>query len=301
MKVFISWSGDLSHKVALVFREWLPSVIQSIEPYVSSVDIDKGARWSTDIAKELESSDFGILCITRENLETPWLNFEAGALSKSIDKSRVSPFLFAIKRSEIKDGPILQFQSTIAEKEDVKKLLLSINSAMTQGALEVERLNTVFEVWWKHLEDKLNDIEKLSLPEVSTKPKGEKHVHSSEILEELLELMRQQNRLLNDPSMLLPPSYVTHVLSKGSARGRDFDHFSNNHPVFEDLQACWNAFEEKLRCVNDDKREELQDLLAAARRLEGPIRYILRGSRKGRPRLLVNQCDDDNLDFGARG
>lgn len=51
MKVFISWSGNKSHKVAMIFREWLPSVIQSLEPYVSSEDIDKGARWSSDIAK----------------------------------------------------------------------------------------------------------------------------------------------------------------------------------------------------------------------------------------------------------
>ena len=82
MKVFISWSGNISLKVALIFRDWLPSVIQSIEPYVSSEDIDKGARWSTDIAKELENSTFGILCVTKENLEAPWLSFEAGALSK---------------------------------------------------------------------------------------------------------------------------------------------------------------------------------------------------------------------------
>ncbi|WP_052700655.1 TIR domain-containing protein [Methylocucumis oryzae] len=120
MKVFLSWSGTKSHKVALVFRDWLPSVIQEITPYVSSEDIDKGARWSTDIAKELEDSTFGILCVTKENISAPWLTFEAGALSKTMDKSFVSPFLFDIKRSEV-DGPILQFQSTIFEKEDIQK------------------------------------------------------------------------------------------------------------------------------------------------------------------------------------
>ena len=102
MKVFLSWSGEKSHKVALVFRDWFLSVIQSLVPYVSSEDIDKGTRWSTDIAKELEDSSFGILCVTKENLTAPWLTFEAGALSKTMDKSFVSPFLFDIKRSDRK-------------------------------------------------------------------------------------------------------------------------------------------------------------------------------------------------------
>ena len=76
MKVFISWSGTKSNKIAMIFRQWLPSVIQSLVPYVSSEDIDKGARWSTDIATELEDSTFGILCVTKENLNAPWLCFE---------------------------------------------------------------------------------------------------------------------------------------------------------------------------------------------------------------------------------
>jgi hypothetical protein len=134
MKVFLSWSGDLSHKVALTLRDWLPSVIQSIEPYVSSEDIDKGARWSTDIASELADSSYGILCVTKENLHAPWLTFEAGALSKTMDKSYVSPFLFGIKRAEI-NGPILQFQSTVFEKEDLKSFCYRLIKQITQNNL----------------------------------------------------------------------------------------------------------------------------------------------------------------------
>ncbi|HYO23671.1 MAG TPA: hypothetical protein VEQ85_01855, partial [Lacipirellulaceae bacterium] len=87
-------------------------------PYVSSEDIDKGARWSTDIAKELEAAQYGMICITKENVTAPWINFEAGALSKSLDKSSVTPFLLDIKRSEVQ-GPLLQFQSVILEKSEV--------------------------------------------------------------------------------------------------------------------------------------------------------------------------------------
>jgi hypothetical protein len=124
MKVFLSWSGDISHKVACAFRDWLPSVLQSVRPYVSSEDIDKGARWSTDIAAELAESSYGVLVVTRDNIAAPWVNFEAGALSKALEKSRVSPFLFGVKRSDV-HGPLLQFQSTILEKEDIFKFHLN--------------------------------------------------------------------------------------------------------------------------------------------------------------------------------
>jgi hypothetical protein len=157
MKVFISWSGDLSNKVALELREWLPSVIQAIEPYVSSEDIDKGTRWSSDISKELEASSFGIKCVTPENLGASWINFEAGALSKTLDKSRVCPFLFQLKRSEVQ-GPLLQFQSTIYDREDVLKLLHSINNAAEPHCIDDARLDSIFDVWWPKLAERMDPL-----------------------------------------------------------------------------------------------------------------------------------------------
>ena len=205
MKVFLSWSGEISHKVAIIFRDWLPSVIQAIEPYVSSEDIDKGARWSTDIAEELENSTFGILCVTKENIQTPWLNFEAGALSKSMDKSYVSPFLFDIKRSEV-NGPILQFQSTIFEKEDIKKLILTLNKACGEGLLTEERINKTFEVWYPSLEEQLKQIDtkstnkeeiKVSNAEIANNPSINPNIDN--ILEEVLNISRINQKLLRTP------------------------------------------------------------------------------------------------------
>lgn len=197
MKVFISWSGNTSHRVALVFREWLPSVIQSIEPYVSSEDIDKGARWSTDIAKELENSTFGVLCVTRENLHAPWLSFEAGALSKTMDKSFVTPFLFDIKRSEV-NGPILQFQSTIFEKSDIKKLLQTLNKACGDSGISDARLDRAFDVWYPTLESELQKLHEQGEDEVED-ASIDSDDHTSAIIEEILELSRDNQKLLRNP------------------------------------------------------------------------------------------------------
>jgi TIR domain len=61
MKVFISWSGERSQILAQALREWLPMVLQSVDPWLSQADIEAGERWAEKIAKELEGCNFGIL------------------------------------------------------------------------------------------------------------------------------------------------------------------------------------------------------------------------------------------------
>lgn len=83
--------------------------------------------------------------------------FEAGALSKTMDKSFVTPFLFDIKRSEV-NGPILQFQSTVFEKEDIKKLIHTLNKACGESGISETMLDKAFEVWYSTLEGELNSL-----------------------------------------------------------------------------------------------------------------------------------------------
>ena len=152
MKVFISWSGENSHKVACALRDWLPYMIQAIKPFVSTGDTCKGERWSDVLAKHLEDTQFGIICLTPSNVKASWLNFEAGALSKSIGQSSLSPLLFHIKPDELK-GPLALFQSTTFSKEDIFNLLTTINNKLNPAArLDLALLRHTFEMWWPHLE-----------------------------------------------------------------------------------------------------------------------------------------------------
>src|SRR5262249_14346074 len=122
--VFISWSGERSKMVAAALYDWLPMVVQSARPWMSEEDIEKGSRGLDEIAKALEALSVGIVCLTPENLDRPWILFEAGALSKALsDKTRVCPYLFGGLRSENVKPPLGMFQTTEAVKDDTRKLV----------------------------------------------------------------------------------------------------------------------------------------------------------------------------------
>ena len=160
MRVFLSWSGIISHDLATALHEWIPLVIQCARPFISSGDIEKGRRWSDVLGEELSKSAYGIVCVTRDNYTAPWLHFEAGAISKAIDKSYVSPLLFGVDPSEI-TGPLTQFQLTVCAKDDILNLLRSINRTLgPDHELSDDVLKRVFEKWWPELEVKLGDLAK---------------------------------------------------------------------------------------------------------------------------------------------
>lgn len=88
-QVFISWSGKRSLAVAESLCAFIPRVIPQLKDRLFvSTGIEKGSRWSDEIARHLEEADAGILCLTAEGLSSPWLHFEAGALTKGLDTSR---------------------------------------------------------------------------------------------------------------------------------------------------------------------------------------------------------------------
>ena len=183
--VFISWSGERSKLVASALYDWLPMVVQSARPWMSAEDIEKGSRGLVEIGKALEKTSVGLVCLTPENLESPWVLFEAGALSKALDdKTRVCPYLFGGVRPEDVKPPLGMFQGTMAVKDDTRQLVGTMNKALA-GSLNEEKLETVFERMWPELEGKLKAIAEPK--KLAVKPRTER-----EMLAEILELARSE-------------------------------------------------------------------------------------------------------------
>src|SRR5258708_501748 len=200
MRIFISWSGDLSHRIAECVFDWLPMVLQGVEPYMSSESIEKGARWSSHIGKELEEARFGLVILTKENLSSRWLHFEAGAVAKSVDESRLAPLLFGLKPADVLQ-PLSQFQITNFAKDDVLRLLKSANVASESALMPETRLITLFNKLWPDLREKIDSIlqDYGSAKKVVTRS-------TEEILEEVLSLGREQAMALSHPDRLLGAS-----------------------------------------------------------------------------------------------
>jgi hypothetical protein len=159
MKIFISWAKDgASHEVARVLHDWLACVIQAAQPFVSDLDIGIGARWSEELADQLRDTDCGIVCVTASNINSAWLNWEAGAISKGGDKALIIPFLFGADRSEV-GGPLEQFQFAECNEESILRLVRELNSKVeVAGRMSETILKKTFDHWWPELRENLGKI-----------------------------------------------------------------------------------------------------------------------------------------------
>jgi hypothetical protein len=213
MRVFISWSGDLSRQLAQALHNWLPGALQYVKPYFTPADIEKGAKWDTEISKELGQSTVCIIALTRESLTSQWIMFEAGAISRSVENSRVCPILFGIKTTDLQ-GPLQRFQATTFSKAEIFQLLGTINANAGEQALLSSVLEEVCDMWWPKLESNVTGIlaaaaSSGAAPEVRT---------DRSLLEETLSLVRdiayEQNKSRARALEQAPPSVGQSVFAR---------------------------------------------------------------------------------------
>ena len=184
MKIFITFSGAQTNAVAVALKNWLENIFNGIKIFVSSESLRKGKRWRSDISSELQQSQFGIACLTRDTMDARWILFESGALTKQVQESALYTVLFGGLRPTDVNGPLADFNHTVFEKEDVFKLLKSINESHGDSKWEEARLKKLFDNSWADLEAKVTRT-------LKTKSISKETRSPDEMLQEVLEIVRQ--------------------------------------------------------------------------------------------------------------
>ncbi len=195
-RVFISWSGERSQRVAEKLRSWLPLLIESPEYWISSRDLTDGRRWAAELSECLEVSRFGILVVTPENSSSPWLLFEAGALSKNIQEGKVLPYLVGMEKKEL-TGPLSQFQALVANKEDTRRLVESIRSSLPKHP-DKAVIDKRFDMLWTELESVL--VAAIKLQQLESEGIDSLHAKQNDISDlrgELIEAKTLIRQLVN--------------------------------------------------------------------------------------------------------
>ena len=127
--IFISWSNKNSKAFANYLKEILEKEIfknTDLRCFVSSVDIASGEDWWAKIKKELKISKMGIVCITKENINAPWIYYEAGAMVAR--GCNVVPLIIGCNPEYLKDTPLSGNQrKDFFDEKQFSKMVFDIN------------------------------------------------------------------------------------------------------------------------------------------------------------------------------
>lgn len=162
LEIFISWSGARSKALAAALAEWLPQVNPHFKPWMSDASLEAGQRWNRVLDAKLSKCHIGIICVTPENTDSPWMIFEAGAISKYSNRARVCPILYGMHPDQV-EGPLAQFQSTVFERASIERLVAGFNAKLTDKQLDPKTLSANVAATWQKFESDLSMITKIQI------------------------------------------------------------------------------------------------------------------------------------------
>lgn len=156
-KVILTWSGKTSRAIASFLHEWLPKAIPDLVPWISSEDIAKGDLWFPELMAQLGRSPACIICVTPENYRAPWVYYEAGVIAAKKERGKIYTVLFGVSTESIKSTPLEQFQATEADKNDVWRLIKTIDGRLPRGPHEAQSLRALYEQHWPMLKKEIDE------------------------------------------------------------------------------------------------------------------------------------------------
>lgn len=164
-QAFISWSGHAAKEKAAALKRLIKDVLPEANVFMSDHDIPVGSLWLDTITSALDRSIAGVVIVTADNVDSPWLHFEAGALSNRVERRMVIPLLSGVEITAISATPLSAFQAVPLNKDNICKICESFASAL--GIVrEGGAIGRAFGKFWSDYE---NDLLKESTGTKKTK------------------------------------------------------------------------------------------------------------------------------------
>jgi hypothetical protein len=124
---------------------------------MSTDGIGAGDMWTDVVSGILERTDFGIICVTRDNPRAPWLLFEAGALAKRRQQGgRIVPFL--VDGALPEGSPLAIYQGKVADRAGTRDLVDALWDACGCWVDRNDLREQLFAQRWPQLETELRKI-----------------------------------------------------------------------------------------------------------------------------------------------
>lgn len=152
MNVFMSWSGGKSLAYAEEIKKLIENCIQSAKVFCSSEDIQNGENWANTLFDALRGAKFGIICLTKENMNSSWINFEAGAIVSKLE-NKMTAMLIDIGVDEI-TSPLSLYQASKIEKNSLLQLILAINKTL-DTKIDEERIKKSFNHFYNDFSENI--------------------------------------------------------------------------------------------------------------------------------------------------
>lgn len=132
MKICIIWAGETGHQFAIILFEWIISLLREIERYcplknreiLISPEIRELSAFLKFFENQLIVTDYGILCYTEENIDSPWITYQAGVVASN-HGARIVPIILNINRSWLPE-PIRLFQTVEIYERDIENWIIDI-------------------------------------------------------------------------------------------------------------------------------------------------------------------------------
>ena len=124
VKIFISWFGNYSRKVAKELRDLLNLLYDAFELFMSESDINPSADWEFEIDNQQHNTDVMIAILTAKSIRSSAVNYEIGRMGTiKTPKTKVYTILAESTLKSVKIGwPLNKFPHAKLDRNGVQSV-----------------------------------------------------------------------------------------------------------------------------------------------------------------------------------